>query len=580
MSTEPYDVAIIGGGPSGSTLGTLLRKYCPGLRVLLLEREKFPRDHVGESLLPVACRVLDSMGCWDAVEAGGFPVKVGATYRWGSTDDLWDFDFLAGQSYEDVPRPAKYDGQRRNTAFQVDRSLFDTILLNHARERGVEVREEAKVVEVLHAGDAVTGLKLEDGSTVHARYTVDATGHSGLVRRALGVEVVEPSALKNIAVWRYWHDADWAVTIGASGTRVQVLSLGWGWIWVIPITPTRTSIGLVLPAEYYRKSGRRPEELYAAALEEEPSARQLVHGATVEPEVHTTKDWSFIASRMAGENWFLVGESAGFADPILAAGISLAMVGAQEAAITIAELDRGKLDSAWLKREFERSQVRRIKTHIQFADYWYTANARFSDLIEFTGQIASESGVPLKGKEAWQWLGTGGFVQMGGAGVAGFTLAGTRWLVNAFERSSAEWQVEGCNMFALNLDGATKVDVAIFHEGAIEPAPALSRDGKLLPARGVYRFLVQALSSSNRLDHLLESIRRDWCPRPEAGLSGMAGAIEALEAMVNDGWVAASCDPAYPVMNLDDLVRSNLFRPNTDNFQPATEQPAGPSARP
>ncbi|MHB8636516.1 MAG: NAD(P)/FAD-dependent oxidoreductase [Fimbriimonadaceae bacterium] len=559
-------MAIIGGGPAGSTLGCLLKKYSPDLSVVILERETFPRDHVGESLLPVACRVLDSMGCWDGIEAAGFPVKIGATYRWGSSDDLWDFDFLAGQPYDDVSRPAKFEGQRRNTAFQVDRALFDDILLTHAESRGVEVRQNAKVSDVRYVGDAVSSLGLEDGSSVSARHTVDASGNSGVLRRALGVDVVEPSALKNIAVWRYWQNAEWAVTIGHSGTRVQVLSLGWGWIWVIPITPTRTSIGLVVPADYYRKSGKRPEELYAQATEAEPNVRQLLHEARAEPEVHTTKDWSFMASRMAGENWFLVGESAGFADPILAAGISLAMVGAQEAAITITELERGKLNADWLKAEFERSQFRRIKAHIQFADYWYTSNGHFTDLVEYTSTIANASGLPLKGQDAWQWLGTGGFVQMGGAGVAGFTLTSTKWLVNAFEASAPRWHIANANVFSLNLAGSSQVDIAVFHEGFIEQIPALVRNDKLLPARGVYRFLVQALTRSNQLDDLMAQIRA-WTALPEVGPSGMCTAVEALEAMVNDGWVQASYAPGSPAFDPRKHVATPLFHANTDNVK-------------
>ena len=107
-----YDVAIIGGGPAGSTVGTLLKLQHPEMRVAILEGAKFPRDHVGESLLPATCEVLHELGVWDKVEQADFPVKLGGLYRWGVTDDLYPLAFLQGQSYQDVPRPAKYDGQR------------------------------------------------------------------------------------------------------------------------------------------------------------------------------------------------------------------------------------------------------------------------------------------------------------------------------------------------------------------------------------------------------------------------------------------------------------------------------------
>ncbi len=117
MSPTEYDVAIIGGGPGGSTLGTLLKKYEPAIKVLILEREVFPRDHIGESQLPPISAVLDEMGCWDKVEAADFPIKVGATFCWGVNFELWDFEFLPLQDFYNEPRPAKYQGFRKQIVF-------------------------------------------------------------------------------------------------------------------------------------------------------------------------------------------------------------------------------------------------------------------------------------------------------------------------------------------------------------------------------------------------------------------------------------------------------------------------------
>src|SRR5579863_4400989 len=165
-----FDVAIVGGGPGGSTTAGLLKKYNPALRVGVFEREEFPRDHVGESQLPPISGVLEELGCWDKVEAANFPIKVGATYKWGKLPELWDFEFIPKEVFKDEPRPAKYVGQRRATAFQVDRAIYDKILLDHARELGADVTENSSVREVQREGDRVEYLRLADGTTVKARY--------------------------------------------------------------------------------------------------------------------------------------------------------------------------------------------------------------------------------------------------------------------------------------------------------------------------------------------------------------------------------------------------------------------------
>src|SRR5579859_1781179 len=155
------DVAIIGGGPAGATAACLIRKYRPDLGVTVLEREVFPRDHVGESLLPPISPILVEMGCWDKVEAASFPIKIGATYRWGKRPELWDFDFVPSERFKDEPRPGKFEGQRVGTAFQVDRAIYDKILLDQARDLGCEVREGTPVRTVVKAGDLVQALELE-----------------------------------------------------------------------------------------------------------------------------------------------------------------------------------------------------------------------------------------------------------------------------------------------------------------------------------------------------------------------------------------------------------------------------------
>ena len=138
------DVAIIGGGPSGSTCASLILKYAPDMKVTVVEKEKFPRDHVGESQLPVVGAVLNEMGVWDKVEAANFPLKIGVTLRWGKESTLWDFDFAGPDETKDLPRPGKYEGVRKQIAFQVDRAVYDEILLDQAKAKAAKAKEAEK----------------------------------------------------------------------------------------------------------------------------------------------------------------------------------------------------------------------------------------------------------------------------------------------------------------------------------------------------------------------------------------------------------------------------------------------------
>ena len=195
-----YDVLIVGGGPAGSTVASVLRKYNPDLRVAILEKEKFPRDHVGDSQLPGISGILNEIGAWEKVEAAGFPIKIGLSLTWGKDDKRWDFDFYPVEEWRDDPRPSRYEGQRRFTAFQVDRAMYDEILLRHAESLGAEVREQTKVAQIHTDGDRIAGVTLDDGHSLTARYYIDGSGNVGVIRRALGVEVDAPKELRNIAI--------------------------------------------------------------------------------------------------------------------------------------------------------------------------------------------------------------------------------------------------------------------------------------------------------------------------------------------------------------------------------------------
>jgi flavin-dependent dehydrogenase len=555
-SRAPCDVVIVGGGPGGSTAATLLLKYNPALRVLVLEKERFPRDHIGESQLPSIMSVLWEMGVWDKVEAAGFPIKLGASLTWGRDNESWDFDFYPVEEFRDEPRPAKYEGQRAFTAFQVDRSLYDTILLRHAEEAGAEVRQGVKVESAECDGDRIRSVRLDTGETIEARWFIDASGTWAVLRRELGVKADQPLDLRNIAVWDYWQNAEWAVHIGVGGTRIQVRSLPYGWIWFIPLGPTRTSIGLVCPAEYYKRSGQTPEALYYQSIREHPQIGKLVAAATPRGYVTSTKDWSTLSERIVGENWFLVGEAAGFADPILSAGMTLAHHSGRDAAYSILELDRGELDGAWLRRRYDEKNRMNIRQHIRFAQYWYAANHCLTDLKDNCQQIAKEAGLRLTPDQAWGWLAQGGFsnTTLGQAQFGSFDLASAKRLVEKFVGGTASYTMQRLNVFKLNLIGATKTFVGDLADGRIKRVECYERAGKILPLAGAYAHLVEILkltSDSAGIWRTLQASIGTQVP-PEYRGSAMSQHLQAFEAMVLDHWVTGKLDPRRPLMRLSD----------------------------
>jgi len=562
-----YDVVIVGGGPAGSTTAGFLKKYGPEVKVLVVEREHFPREHVGESQLPPITRVLKELGAWDKCEAAGFPIKTGALYRWGKTPEPWRFDFLVGEEFQNRPRPEKLRGQREQTTFHVERSIYDKILLDHAKELGAEVREGTRVMKVHTDGDRITGLELAGGEMITAKHYVDASGHVGVLRRAMGVRSEEPTQLKNIAIWDYWEDPAWAQTVCHGGVRVRIMSVGYGWIWFIPISETRVSVGLVTHAEYYKQCGMKPAELYAKALAEEPFIASLMANAKSEGKLASTKDWSYVADRVVGENWMLAGESSGFADPILSAGMTLAHTGAREAAYTILELERGEHDPVWLKERFNEMQRVRLRSHIQFADFWYLGNGRFTDLRENTSSIAREVGLELNPEDAFRWLSTGGFASetYQVAEIGTWDVTAVKLLTQWFAGKEATWTISQNNVFDLDLTGCENVHVPVMENGKIDKVKAWRRNGKVLPYHGDFLPVVRFLRQSNQAAEFVPFMQRFFSERGYDFRKYMPRMLQTLEAMVTEGWVKASFDSAKPTMPVRTPEQTDLMHVNRDN---------------
>lgn len=559
-----WDVVIIGGGPAGTTCATLLRKYNPALRVLILEKEVFPREHIGESQLPAIMPVLDEMGVWDKVEAADFPVKLGASFTWGRDEESWDFDFYPVAQFRDEPRPGRYEGQRQFTAFQVERSRYDKILLDHARSMGCEAREGTPVREILREGDRVTGLVLEGGQRIVGRHYVDASGAWGVLRRAMGIHSDAPKELRNIAIWNYWEKAEWAVKIGVGGTRIQVRSLPYGWIWFIPLGPTRTSVGLVCPAAYYKESGLSTQELYDRALRDQPQIAHLLRNAHPDDELRSIKDWSHLSDRLVGENWILVGEACGFADPILSAGMSLAHHSGRDAAYTILELERGTLDASWLRERYDEKNRTNIRQHIRFAQFWYASNGCFTELKDHCRKIADEAGLEMSPREAWEWLARGGFTAhtVGVARAGSFNVAGSKHLVEKFTGENVLFEIEKFNRFVLDLDRAERGHIGALSDGRINKVECFRRDGRLLPAAGDFSLVIAVLRVTSDGTEMVQRMSAAIATReqPANRMNRLLRVLQALEAMIHDGWVRCEVDQGRPMLTLPAEINAMIRR--------------------
>jgi flavin-dependent dehydrogenase len=569
-----YDVAIIGGGPGGSTTGAMLRRYDPSLKVLIVEREKFPREHIGESMLPPISRVLHEMGAWDKVESAGFVIKLGATYTWGKTTEPWVFGFVPMEEVRDDPRPAPYAGWRTRVAFQVDRAIYDDVLLKHAASLGCEVREASPVEKVLHEGDRVTGLQLASGDVVTARHYVDASGNAAVLRKAMGVKVDAPTRLQNIAFWDYWERPGLNVgTLELAATRIQIRSVPFGWMWFIVLDANRTSVGLVCPAEYYKQSGKRPEELYAEGLRHERGITKLLEGATPTNDLRRTTDWSYIADRTFGENWFLCGETLGFADPILSAGMTLTQTCARHCAYMILELERGEHDAHWLRSQYDEVQRRRVVQHMRFAEYWYSANGMFSDVRKNTSEIAKDSGLTLTAEEAFRWISHGGVDdEVGQVAIGGMNLAGIKqvqWRLDHTKDEAIRYLIDGKNVFKLSLTGAKETSVAHLHEGRIHRIKAYARNGRTLPVAGSYEVIINALNRHSDIDKILPFLKSEVTQRFGAADAQLAQneAMQCLEMMAVNGWVTCSVKKGKPTLEMSTPKEGALIF--SENANPA-----------
>ncbi len=312
-SEHATDVVVIGGGPGGSTAATMLARM--GVQVLLLERERFPRPHVGESLLPASVPILEELGVRDAVESAGFLKKWGATMVWGSGAEPWSWYF-------------RETSERYPHSYQVSRPEFDQLLLENSRAHGVDVREGHRAVEVCFEDGRAVGVRYatdEDGEGfMRARFVVDASGQSGLIAHALALRRFD-SFFRNLAVYSYFEGA--ARLPEPAETNIFIESHAEGWCWTIPLHNGQSSVGVVLDSESAqgRIDGGAIDRFFHEQIAQAPRTQELLSGARLVSGPFVVRDWSYLSDNVVGEGYVLVGDAACFVDPLFSSGVHLAM---------------------------------------------------------------------------------------------------------------------------------------------------------------------------------------------------------------------------------------------------------------
>ena len=325
MISPDYDVVVIGGGPAGSTTSTILAQG--GLKVGLFEREKFPRFHIGESLIPETYWVLKRLNMLEKMQKSHFVKKYSVQFINANGKLSAPFYFWDNKPHE------------CSQTWQVVRSEFDQMMLENAREHGVNVREGVRVHDVIFEGDRAVGVRIKDGEgfrEVRAKVVVDASGQNGLLMNRLNLRVWDPILNKG-AIWTYWENAyrdsgkdEGATLVIQNGNRQ-------GWFWYIPQHDNIVSIGIVAPFDYIFKGRTSYAQTYEEEVEMCPGVKQRVANAKKVTGYFATKDYTYRSTRVSGDGWVLVGDAFGFLDPLYSSGVLLALKSGQLASKAIVD---------------------------------------------------------------------------------------------------------------------------------------------------------------------------------------------------------------------------------------------------
>jgi len=382
-----YDVAIIGGGPAGSTAATLLAKA--GRKVIVFEREKFPRFHIGESLLPFSLQTFDRLGVREKLDRTFLPKFGGEIMAACGTRGIRFY-------FQDGFR------SQRDRAYQVTRSDFDKVLLDHSRENGAEVLEETEVKNVDFSANRLE-IEIEGSrgarSTIDARYLLDCSGRQTVLGSFFKLKRAYDH-LQKFSVFAHYENIDRLP--GRDATLIRMVRGLDRWFWMIPLTDSRTSIGVVMDTATFRATKLTPQVALEKFIAEQPLMNERMKNAVRVSPVYSTGDFSYRNTRLSGERWLMAGDAAGFIDPVFSSGVFLAIMSAEKAADTLDEVLRDESKRRRLFEKYSRSVNRIMDVYLTFVTAWYQRGKQFLEVFlnpTDRMQIAAAVNAVLAGNE-------------------------------------------------------------------------------------------------------------------------------------------------------------------------------------
>jgi geranylgeranyl reductase family protein len=368
-----YDVIVMGGGPAGSTVASILARE--GRRVVLFEKERFPRHHIGESLMTDTFWTFQRMGFLEKLKASPFIRKYSVQFANPAGKESRPFYFFEANHHESA------------VTWQVTRAVFDQLLIEHAQDQGAAVYQQTPVKQVLFDGDCATGVEVQmpDGTLqqFHAKVVIDATGQSAILSNKFRWRQRDPK-LKKAVLYSYFKGAHREPDLNGGATLVLRTALGSnGWFWYIPLENDITSVGIVADPDYLVQGrGQDLAQIFQAEIDKCEPCRRRVQGAERVDKIYSILDYSYRSKQNAGQGFMLIGDAYSFLDPIYSSGVLLALKMAELAADAIHDAFKHDDFSAARLGQFQAKLDQGIESMRKLVYAFYNEGFSFSEFLK------------------------------------------------------------------------------------------------------------------------------------------------------------------------------------------------------